>query len=834
MPNDLQPGDTSLSLAELRRALRRNRALLLGVTAGVVALAALATFLLPPVYESSASIRIETRDAKSGLLAQLGAIADLGVPGLGDDEVSTEIGVIRSRRITEPVVRSLALHVQLREPDSRRSEVLGILDVPEDAVAGDFSLRRQDDGSYRLDARKVRMADGEYTRSASAIRAVVGPAQRVAIGSPFRIAGATLRLSPALRVRPPEEIRFRILPLQEVVQELREEDLRVARVEGSRLVGIEYRNSDPELAAAVVNGITDGFVEHKLRTNSSDSRGREEILREEVRAHEVRLADLETRLRRFQEEELMIAPEEQAAEQVKRVAAIQAEKDGLELERDALARLLAEIQQQEGNTSAYRKLATFPSLISNGAIQDLLQNLVELENERAELLVRRTPENSDVRGFTERIRELEGQLYRLGQDYLRNLGGHIAAANVSLARFSEELEAIPAREIQFARLAREQEMLGDVYVVLQTQLKQEQVQGALDRGMGEVRVIDQGIVPEEPVSPKPVVNLLLGTVLGLLAGTIAVVGREALDSTVRSPAEARNATAGLPVLGSIPRIRSSGVPTGAARNGRPRSPWQRIVDFPYRVVAPGTREADGDRLVTRWAPQHLASEAFRALRTHIAFAGVERDPRVIVLTSARPGEGKSTVAANLAVALAQDGSRTLLIDADLRRGALAAIFGVPATPGLSEVLAATLPAAGAVREVSVGGRGAPLHLIPAGVAPAAPAELLGSDAFDRMLDALRGRYDRIVLDTPALQPVTDATLLGRAADATLLVVRAGSTPQDALRDAADQLHRVHAHVGGIVLNEAYELSDRRYGDSPTAFPSDLAEDDFSRTTAPHR
>lgn len=826
MPNDIQPGGTPLSLADLRRAVRRNRALLLGVTAAVVALTALATVLLPPVYESAASVRIESQDAKGGLLAQMSGLGDMGLPGLGSEEVSTEMGVIRSRRITEPVVRSLALHVQLREPEALRSEVLVVHDAPEDALPGDYSLRLQPDGAYRLEARKVRTASGEYTRSAPAVRAAAGPPQRVEIGTPFRIGGATLALAPQLRADPEEEIRFRILPFFEAVEALREEDLRVGRVDGSNLVSLEYRHRDPELAAATVNGITDTFVAHKLRTDSTDSRSREQVLREEVRAHEARLADLEDRMRRFQEQELMIAPEEQAAEQVKRVAAIQAEKDAMVVERNSLARLLTEIAREEGNSAAYRKLATFPSLISNGAIQDLLQSLVELENERAELLVRRTPENSDVRGYTERIEELEAQLYRLGQDYLRNLDGTIAAADVTLAGFREEIAAMPAPVIQFARLALEQETLGEVYVILQTQLKQEQIQGAIERGTGEVRVIDRGIVPLEPVFPKPVVNLLLGTVLGLMLGTIAVIGRESLDSTVRSPAEARSASAGLPVLGSIPRIRST-AGSGPATNGKRRTPWERIATFPYRVVSPGSAGRGEGRLVTRWAPFHPASEAFRSLRTNLAFAGGERDPQVILVTSARPGEGKSTVAANLAVAFAQGGSRTLLIDADLRRGSLGGVFGLPREPGLSDALAGALTAPEAVQEVPLGERSAALHLIASGRVTADSTELLASDGFERLLRELRGRYDRIVLDSPALQPVADASVLGRSADASLVVVRAGATPHDVLAEAVDLLLRVQARVGGIVLNEAYEISDAGYGYAPRAAqppsPSRLAE-----------
>lgn len=821
-----EPGSTApasdgsqVSLADLRRAIHRNRVLLLGTTAAVMALTALATVLLPPVYESTASVRIQSQDSKSGLLGQLGSLAGgVGLPGLGDDEVSTEIGVIRSRRITEPVAESLGIHLRVLDHDGPRSEVLRVIRAPAEAVPGTYSLRRESDGRYRLSPEKVRTSPGSYTRSEPRMRALVGPDQRVEVGSPFRYAGMELALAPAPGLELPDEIRFRVDPFREAVEELREDRLRVARVEGSSLVALDYRNSDPELAAAVVNGITRSFVDYKMRSSSSDSRSREDVLLAEVEEYERRIADLERRMREFQEREMIVAPEEQATQQVKRVAALQAEKDALVVERSSLATLLAELAQASLSPDApspYRKLATFPSFISNGAIQDMLQSLVELENERAELLVRRTPQNADVVGFTQRIEELEGQLYRLGRDYLDNLNGRIASADRVLAQFAGELRAMPAREIQFARMMREQEMLGEVYLLLQTQLKQEQVQGEMTRGTGEVRVIDLGVVPEEPIFPQPVVNLLMGLVLGLMLGMVAVIGREALNTTVRSTAEAESAAPGLPVLGSIPRIGSS----PAGRNGTGHGggiPWRRIVAYPYRIVSPEGALSARERLVARWAPHHPAAEAFRSLHTNVAFAGEGRDPQVVAVTSARPAEGKSTVAANLAVTLVRAGNRTLLIDADLRRGVLEGLLGGRRDPGLSDVLRDRASAAAAIQEVPAGENGAVLHLLAAGSPTPEPAELLGSAELGRLLDALRGNFDRIVLDTPACGPIIDAALVSRLADSTLVVVRAGATEPETLRATLDRLRRVEVHLGGIVLNQSYDIPARDYAYSPSA------------------
>ncbi len=214
--------------------------------------------------------------------------------------------------------------------------------------------------------------------------------------------------------------------------------------------------------------------------------------------------------------------------------------------------------------SPYRQLATFPSFITNPAVQAILGRLTSLEDERSALLLRFTPENEQVRRTGQRIQELEIQLYRLAIDYLRSLDNKIAAADDALARSGRELAEVPARENQFGRLARDQGLLNETYMLLQKRLKEAEIQNATDPG--DVLVVDPGLVPENPVSPRPAVNLVLGTMLGLMLGVAAALGRELMDTKVRSRSDATNATGGLPLLGTIPRIRLS--PRVANGDGR--------------------------------------------------------------------------------------------------------------------------------------------------------------------------------------------------------------------------------------------------------------------------
>jgi capsular exopolysaccharide synthesis family protein len=203
------------------------------------------------------------------------------------------------------------------------------------------------------------------------------------------------------------------------------------------------------------------------------------------------------------------------------------------------------------------------------------------------------------------------------------------------------------------------------------------------------------------------------------------------------------------------------------------------------------------------------AEAYRTLRTNIAFTQSETPAKVLVVTSALPGEGKSTSSCNLAISLAQQGLRVLLVDGDLRRGALNKAFGVPAEPGLSNLLLGRAPLAEVVRQIEV--EGVTLQFIPTGTLPPNPAELLASSRATILLDELRPAFDAVVIDSAPLNIVTDAAIIGSRADGVLLVARSAVTERTAYRHAVEQLDAVRARVLGCVLNDVDGRTVGYYG-----------------------
>ena len=276
-------------------------------------------------------------------------------------------------------------------------------------------------------------------------------------------------------------------------------------------------------------------------------------------------------------------------------------------------------------------------------------------------------------------------------------------------------------------------------------------------------------------------------VLGLASGVGLAFLLEGLDNTVRTTEQAQ-LISGLPSLGMIP------LGSRSAREG----------PNPKRLVIASSKEAV--ELVTQVRPQSQMAESYRALRTSLLLSNLGAPPKVIMVTSALPQEGKTTTSINCAVVLAQKGVRVLLIDADLRRPSIHKTLGMGPHSGLSNVLTGSTTLEQAITRTAILPN---LFVLPAGTPPPNPAELLASSNMRDVLAQLREQYDHIVIDTPPSLSVTDAVVLSPRADAVVLVIRSGQTTKQALRRSRDILMQVNAKVVGVLLN-AVDLSSPDY------------------------
>jgi capsular exopolysaccharide synthesis family protein len=285
----------------------------------------------------------------------------------------------------------------------------------------------------------------------------------------------------------------------------------------------------------------------------------------------------------------------------------------------------------------------------------------------------------------------------------------------------------------------------------------------LERGKQDpvvAQLLDSAVLPTIPISPKPKSDQLLGLILGLVAGIVLIAALEALDRTIKTSAQGE-AAFDSPLLALIPRSRSRGAAQRLSGNDT---------------------GAQG--------------EPYRALRTAVQFTDPDITVRTILVTSASPGDGKTTTTSNLALALAASGERVVVVDADLRRATLAGVFGLEHAVGLSSLVLRTVELDDTLQEWAPG-----VTILPSGrPLPPNPSELLGSHFMSQLLDDLSARFDIVLIDTPPVLPVTDAVALATQVDAVLLVARHGKTQRGPAAEARRRLEAVGANVIGFVLN----------------------------------
>jgi capsular exopolysaccharide synthesis family protein len=349
-------------------------------------------------------------------------------------------------------------------------------------------------------------------------------------------------------------------------------------------------------------------------------------------------------------------------------------------------------------------------------------------------------------------------------------------------QMSGRLTSLPLQTLQYARLERDLKLNESLYLTMKQKYEESRITEAGQ--MGKVRILDPALVAEK-VKPNKKMNLLVGVLLGIGLGVGFAFLREFMDNTVKAVEHLERK--GLTILGIIPEMQGASAKKTA---GVVAGPSQGGTDFRRR-------------LITYEDPKSPISESYRSLRTNVAYASVDKKIKSLLVSSSQPGEGKSTTTANLAIAFAQLRKRTLLVDADLRKPVQHNVFGLPRGPGLSEYLIGEVgDASSIIHETKIDN----LFIITAGGLPPNPSELLGSDSMSLLIDQLEKEWDMVLLDSPPIVAVTDASMISGEIDAIAMVVKAGATERSAVDRALDMLRNVKAPLIGAILNGASQES----------------------------
>ena len=571
-------------------------------------------------------------------------------------------------------------------------------------------------------------------------------------------------------------------------------NLRVLLEPNTRIIDIHFRNPNKELAARVVNTIANTYIEQNFKTRFESTMQASDWLSRQLVDLQMKVETSQEKLVKYQKDHQILGIDDKQNITTAKLDELNKELTAAESERmqkESVYRL-AENGDAESAAAVAAGAAQNKTSVSSSALLDKLQaQKADIQIQIAQLSTQFGPAYPKLAQLNNQIQEIDRQTQSEMKKVAGRLRGDYLAAvqrenmlRAALEEQKQQQNKLNESAIEYSFLKRDFETNRTLYEGLLQKLKEAGVTAGLrSNNIRQVDIARTPVVPTEPNIPR---NLGFGFMLGITTGVGLAFLLEGVDNTVRTPEQAQ-AISGLPSLGMIPL---------GSRNNLEISSRRLAVANSKEVV----------ELITQSRPQSQMSEAYRALRTSLLLTSVGSPPRVILITSALPQEGKTTTSINTATVLAQKGTRVLLIDADLRRPSIHKTLGLGPRIGLSNVLTggATL------QEATFRSSLLPnLYILPAGTPPPNPAELLASGQMAEILSVLRESYDHIVVDTPPTLSVTDAVVLSPSADAVVLVIRCGQTTKPALRRSREILSQVNARVSGVLLN-AVDLSSPDY------------------------
>src|SRR5271165_5591726 len=572
--------------------------------------------------------------------------------------------------------------------------------------------------------------------------------------------------------------------------------LRVALVPNTRIIEVHYRSPDPQKAANVVNTLMQTYVENNFKARFDSTMQASDWLQRQLVDLQMKVEASQEKLVRYQKEHEILGIDEKQNITMAKLDELNKELTSAESERMDKEALYRMVESGDPDAIASSAGGLEESGAGTQSASQLLENLrskqADLKIQAADLSTQFGPSYPKLTQLNNQLKEIDSQIQAEMKKVASKVRGQYTTAlqresmlRDALEKQKQEANKLNESAIEYNIIKRDSETYRTLYEGLLQKLKEAGVSAGLKSN--NFRIVDRAAQPAAPIEPNVPRNLLFALVLGLASGVGLAFLIEGVDSTVRTTEQAQMIS-GLASLGMIP------LGSKSAREG----------PNPKRLVIASSKEAV--ELVTQVRPQSQMAESYRALRTSLLLSNLGAPPKVIMVTSALPQEGKTTTSINCAVVLAQKGVRVLLIDADLRRPSIHKTLGMGPHSGLSNVLTGSTKLEQAITRTAILPN---LFVLPAGTPPPNPAELLASTNMRDVLAQLSEQYDHIVIDTPPSLSVTDAVVLSPRADAIVLVIRSGQTTKQALRRARDILMQVNAKVSGVLLN-AVDLSSPDY------------------------
>ncbi|MCU0594281.1 MAG: polysaccharide biosynthesis tyrosine autokinase [Desulfobacterota bacterium] len=549
------------------------------------------------------------------------------------------------------------------------------------------------------------------------------------------------------------------------------EKIDVSPIRNSRLVDVSFEAKDPVLSAKIVNTLTAAYIDQNLETKLKAVQDAVRWLQTRIEEERKKVEKAEQALLQYKEQHDIVTDFSSDVEKVTAQKLAQLNTQVVEAES---RRVEAETRYQQASamSGSPEMLDSVPEVLNNDLIRQIKSMEVDLYKRMSELSKKYGEQHPQMIAIESELKTLQKRKAQEITRVINSLRNEYKVAEArekslkaALEKQKRESLDLNQKAIQYTVLSREAESAKQMYDLLIKRFKETSL--TEDMRTGNIRIIDRAEVPKTPVRPRKMFNILLAVLLGLVAGTGLAFFFEYLDNTIKLPEDIQKYLR-VPYLGPVPAMALDGKPEGD----------------------------DRPELVTLHSPKSTASEAYRGIRTSILFSSAEKQPQVLLVSSAAPQEGKTSTALNLAITMAQTGGKVILLDCDMRKPSVHKVFGLPRDKGMSSILVGNCEVKDALLNTPVPN----LDMIPCGPIPPNPSEILGSPRMARLLELLRKSYTRVVIDTPPITAVTDAVVIGRLVDGAVVVVRAGATPREIVRNGLVQLKAVSSPILGVVLN----------------------------------
>jgi succinoglycan biosynthesis transport protein ExoP len=595
-----------------------------------------------------------------------------------------------------------------------------------------------------------------------------------------------------------------------------EDQLSINPINRSRLVAVQFDSQDPELAARVANSLAENYTEQNLDARWAATQKAADWLSQQLVGVKAKLEKSEEQLQNYARSNDLVFLETDKGpslnvenEQIQQLQEELTKAEAQRFEREAVYRVV-----QAGD---YESLA---GISQNKLIQDLTERLAELKREYARL-------STTFNGDYPRVKEIQSQADEIAaaiQEQRKSAANQITndyqaavrredLVRQALREEQKNMDQVAGRAVQYNILKREVDTNKQLYEGLLQRLKEASVSASLKAS--NIRVVDAAEPPTKPVKPKIQLNLGVAAILGLGLGICAAFFQERLDDTVKGSGDVERLL-GLATVGLIPAVSQ----LNGNHNGMHR--------FLENTKAPSHNgNGNGRRSAAAWhridgdEPRYTALvEAFRSLRTSILLSTADRPPSTLLVTSTQSGEGKTTIATNLAIALAQVGQRVLLVDADLRSPSLHRLFGTQEHLGLVSCLSGHQDWHSVVRPSGSPG----LDLLFCGPIPPNPSELLSSRSMGALIRSAREKYEFIILDSAPMLALADSRILATQVTGVLLVVKNATIPREQVMQTLSGIRSVGANVVGVALNNVDFQTVGYYNYAADGLPGGISAD----------